>query len=322
MKIIDDIFRYSEKIEKAYVTIGNFDGVHLGHKKLIREAVKAAKKNEGVSVVFTFLNHPKEVINSVDALKLINTIEEKIYLLTKLGVDYVVLQPFTKEFLSLSGEAFVKKILHEYIDSKEIFVGFNFGFGKNRAYNVDDLRIFCLKYNMRVKEIKPVTIDGKIISSTLIRNTILNGDLQKINGYLGEAYLILGEVIHGKKLGQTMGFPTANLERTEKAHLPYGIYGGLVKIEGYRKEFDAVINIGRNPTLKPGEKSIEVHLLNFQDEIYGKKIYVQFIKHIRAEVKFSNIEELKNKIGEDVLYWRQYLKNIKNGVDYGDNSQS
>ncbi|MGL4688158.1 MAG: bifunctional riboflavin kinase/FAD synthetase [Fusobacteriaceae bacterium] len=322
MKIIDDIFKCSEKIEKAYVTIGNFDGVHLGHKKLIREAVKAAKKNKGVSVVFTFLTHPKEVISSLNAPKLINTIEEKIYLLKKLGVDYVIFQPFTKEFLSLSGEAFVKTILHEHIDSKEVFVGFNFCFGKNRAYNVSDLRVFCLKYNMKVKEMKPVTIGGKVISSTLIRNTILNGELQKINCYLGEAYLIVGEVIHGKKLGQTMGFPTANLERTEKAHLPYGIYGGLVKIEGYKKEFDAVINIGRNPTLKPGEKSIEVHILNFQDDIYGKKIYVQIIKHIRAEVKFANIEELKVKIGQDVFYWRQYLKNIKNGVDYGDNSQS
>ncbi len=320
MKIIDNIFNHSEKIERAYVTIGNFDGVHLGHKKLIREAVKAAKKNKGVSVVFTFFNHPKEVINFSNAPKLINTIEEKTYLFEKLGVDYVIFQPFTQEFLSLSGEEFVKKILHEYIDSKEVFVGFNFGFGKNRAYNVMDLKELCLQYNIKVKEMKPVTIGGKVISSTLIRNTISNGDLHKVNCYLGEPYLIVGEVIHGKKFGKMMGFPTANLERTDKAHLPYGIYGGLIKIEGYRKEFDAVINIGRNPTLKPGEKSIEVHILNFEEDIYGKKIYLQVIKHVRAEMRFSTMEELKSKIAEDVSYWRKYLKNIKNGVDYGDNS--
>lgn len=322
MEIIYDIFSLKEKLKNSYTAIGNFDGVHIGHKELINSAVKTAKKHNGVSVVFTFYNHPREVIEHHETPKLINSVEEKSYLLEKLGVDYLVLQPFTKEFCNLSPEEFIEKVLKEQLNSKEIFVGFNFGFGKNRAHGVKELKEICKTYEIKVREIAPIKVDEKIISSTLIRNLILNGELSVVNHYLGEPLTVIGEVVHGKKLGRTIGFPTANLERKDKAYLPYGIYGAVVKIGKNEKEYDGVVNIGKNPTLKPGEKSIEVHILDFSGDLYGKKLVIQLIKHIREEMKFCGIESLKKQISEDVETWKKYLRDIEKGVDYGTDSES
>lgn len=320
MKVIYDIFENNYIIEKAYVAVGNFDGVHIGHKKLIENAVKRAKEHGGVSVVFSFLNHPKEITNNKEVPLLINTVEEKIYLLEKMGVDYLVLQPFTKEFCKLSGEEFVEKILKNSLNSKKVYVGFNFGFGEKRAHGVASLKSMCKKHNIQVKEIGAVKVDDKIISSTLIRKLIMSGELSQVNHYLGEPYLIVGKVVHGKKIGREMGFPTANLNMAEKVQFPYGVYGATVKIEDSGEELDAILNIGKNPTLKPGTKSIEVHILDFNEDIYGKILYLRVIKNIRTEVKFASMEELKERIKKDILDWRTYLKNLENGEDCGNNS--
>lgn len=314
MKVIYDIFESDEIIKNSSVAIGNFDGLHLGHKALVERVVNSAKERGGVSVIFTFLNHTKNVIDESQIPKLINTTDEKIYLLEKMGVDYIIFQPFTISFCALSGEEFVRDILGKRLGAEEICVGFNFRFGKGQANGIKELKELGTKYHMHIKEIEAVKSDGKIISSTLIRNALLHGDISAVNSYLGEPYIILGQVIHGKKLGRVLGFPTANLEMKEKAYLPYGIYGGYATIEGVDTEYDALINIGRNPTLK-NEKSIEVHLLDFNGEIYGKTLVVHIIRHIRDEIKFKSMEELKERIATDIELWREYLENIKNGVD-------
>ncbi|MGL4392728.1 MAG: bifunctional riboflavin kinase/FAD synthetase [Fusobacteriaceae bacterium] len=319
MKIIKDIFCCDEIFDKSYVAIGKFDGVHLGHREIIKHAVDTAKNHGGHSVVFTFLNHPNKV-TSKENIKLISSIEEKLFIFESLGVDFVILQPFTEEFLKLSGEDFVKNVMSNILHTKEIFVGFNFKFGNSRVNDVNDLQKYCDDLHIKLKVVPPVKMDGHIVSSTMIRNFIEHGDISLVNDLLGEPYLIIGEVIHGKKIGRTMGFPTANLEFREKANLPFGVYGGVIRIDGYQMEYDAIINIGRNPTLKPGSKSVEIHILDFDEDIYGKNVYLQIIKHLRSEVKFENIIALKEQIKKDVFTWRHYLKNIESGVDYGDNS--
>lgn len=317
MKVIYDIFENKDLIKNSYVAIGSFDGIHLGHKKLIGSAVETAKNHGGKSVVFTFYSHPKEVTNRSNAPKLINSLEEKIYLLEKMGVDYLVLQPFNQEFSHMEPDEFVSKVLKKYLETKEVFVGFNFGFGKGRSANVKDLEKFCLEHHIKVREIPPVKVFDRVVSSTGIRHAILNGDLSTVNSFLGEPLLISGIVVHGKKLGRQMGIPTANLERTDRSYLPYGIYGGTVVIDGESlgKEYNALINIGRNPTLKPGEKSIEIHILDFDGDIYDERIFVRIIKHLRDEKKFTSMDALKNQINKDIESWREFLKNIENFVD-------
>ena len=283
MKIIEDVLLTNEKFQNTYIAIGAFDGIHIGHRALIIKAVENAKKNGGKSVVFTFLNHPLERINIRKAPKLINSLEEKIHIIKSLGVDYLIMQPFTEKFSNETPENFVKEILKRKLDAQEVFVGFNFSFGKGGLGNSENLKEFGLENNIKIGIEEPVKLHGKIVSSTYIREKLTQGELKIANLCLGAPFLIIGEVVHGRKLGRVMGFPTANLKILNKIYPPFGIYGGKVKIEGNENKWDAVINIGKNPTLKPDEKSIEVHILDFDKDIYGRKIYVSLIEHLRDE---------------------------------------
>lgn len=307
MKIIDDIFQLKGKNHDLCVAIGAFDGIHEGHKNVIKGAIKKAKKIGGKSVVFTFDKHPKSFMSQKTTPKLINSKEEKIHLLKKIGVDYVIFQKFDKDFSSLTPLEFLK--LLKTIKTREIFVGFNFRFGAGGAATVDDMIEMGKTCGMTVNKISPVTLDKKVVSSTLIRKLIASGELEKAKKLLGYNLFIIGNVVHGKKYGRQMGFPTANLKLIDKIYPPFGIYGAKVQIEGYDKVYDGVVNIGKNPTLKEGELSVETHILNFSDYIYGKKVIVELIKHLRDEKKFKSIEELKIAINSDVLIWNEYLKN-------------
>lgn len=306
MKVIKDILKGNEKLKKSYVALGTFDGVHRGHRVLISEAVRKAKENDGVSVVFTFSNHPLEVIFPERAPKMINTLEEKLYLLNEMGVDYVVLQTFDMEFAKFDREKFIDDILIDALGVKEIFVGFNYTFGDKGAGNTKYLKEICSEKNFVVNEVPPVEFEGEILSSTLIRNLILNGELDKANRFLGRSFLISEIVEHGKKYGRILGFPTANLKVVNKVYPPFGIFGGTVVIEGEGEKLSAVINIGKNPTLKPGELSVEVHILDFAREIYGKRIFVSIEHFMRPEKKFASFEDLKLGIKQDVENWRKY----------------
>lgn len=313
MKIIEDILLTEEKFENIYVAIGAFDGIHMGHRELICQAVKKAKKTNGKSAVFTFLNHPMEVTNRVKAPKLISSLEEKIHIIKSLGVDYLILQPFTNEFSNMTPEEFVEKVLVKTLKTKEVYVGFNFSFGKGGKGTVENLRQIGKKYGISTNIIEPVKIKEQVISSTFIREMLATGNLDIANRCLGQPFLIIGEVVHGRKLGRIMGFPTANLKILNKIYPPFGIYGGKVKIEGEKESWHAVINIGKNPTLKPDERSIEVHILDFDKDIYGKRIYVSLIEFLRQEKKFNSMEELKETIKNDVLNWKEKVKVIENG---------
>lgn len=307
MKIIDDIFQLKEKNHDLCVAIGAFDGIHEGHKNVIKGAIKRAKKIGGKSVVFTFDKHPKSFMSQKTAPKLINSKEEKVHLLEKLGVDYVIFQKFDENFSALTPLEFLK--LLKMFRTREIFVGFNFRFGAGGAATVDDMIKMGKTCGIEVNKTSPVTSGKKVISSTLIREMITCGELDTVKNLLGYNLFIIGNVVHGKKYGHQLGFPTANLKLMDKIYPPFGIYGAKVQIEGYDKIYDGVVNIGRNPTLKDGELSVETHILDFSDYIYGKKVIVELIKNLRSEKKFNSVDELKTAIANDVLIWKGYLQN-------------
>ncbi len=317
MRVIENIFELEENLQDSYVAIGTFDGVHYGHQKLIKNAVEKAKKNGGKSVVFTFSSHPMELIDISRAPRVINTIEEKLYLLENMGVDCVILQSFTKEFANLTADEFAD-ILKEKVGSKEIFVGFNFSFGEGGKSKTKDLIRLGEERGILVYEIPAVYVDGDLISSTFLRNRILHADIAEINRYLGHRFLIMGEVVHGKKIARELGFPTANIKISTRLYPKNGIYGARVKIEGEDFYRDGVVNIGVNPTLKPGEKSVEVNILDFDEFIYGKIVAVELEQYLREEKKFSSIDELKRVIGNDVKTWTKVVKERRNGYSTKD----
>ena len=317
MRVIENIFELEENLQESYVAIGTFDGVHYGHQKLIRNAVEKAKKNGGKSVVFTFSSHPMELIDISRAPRVINTIEEKLYLLENMGVDCVILQSFIKEFANLTADEFAD-ILKEKVGSKEIFVGFNFSFGEGGKSKTKDLIRLGEEGGILVHEIPAVYVDGDLISSTFLRNRILHADIAEINRYLGHRFLIMGEVVHGKKIARELGFPTANIKISTRLYPKNGIYGARVKIEGEDFYRDGVVNIGVNPTLKPGEKSVEVNILDFDEFIYGKIVAVELEQYLREEKKFSSIDELKRVIGNDVKTWTKVVKERRNGYSTKD----
>lgn len=305
MKIIVDIQKSEERLKNSYVALGTFDGVHRGHRVLINSAIEKARANGGISVVYTFLNHPLEIIAPERVPKMINTIDEKLRLLEEMGVDYVVLQTFDEEYAKTTKEEFIDKILIEYLGVKEIFVGFNYTFAERGSGNVEYLKKVAPEKGFKLNEIKAIEYKGQILSSTLIRKFILEGKIEEANMFLGRPFFISGEVEHGKKLGRVLGFPTANLKVVNKVYPPFGIFGGTVLIEGEKEKYNAVVNIGKNPTLKPGELSVEVHILDFNRDIYGKKIDVSIEKHLRDEKKFGSMEELRQGIKNDVENWRK-----------------
>lgn len=310
IKIVKNILELKEKLENSYVAIGTFDGVHYGHQQLIKMAIDRAKKNGGQTVVFTFSSHPMELINSKKAPKNINTIDEKVYILEDMGVNCIVLQEFSKEFADLKAEEFVD-ILKEKVGSKEIFVGFNFSFGEGGKSNTKDLIRLGEERGIVVNEIPAIYLDEQLVSSTFLRKEVEHRDISEVNRYLGHSFLILGEVVHGKKIARELGFPTANVKMAKRVYPKNGIYGARVKIEGEDFYRYGVVNIGVNPTLKPGEKSVEVNILDFEEFIYGKIIAVELLEYLREEKKFDSIEELKRVIGNDVKVWTEKIRERK-----------
>lgn len=291
---IDDI----ERIEPACTALGNFDGVHAGHRKLIEAAVAKAKEKGLASAVFTFSNHPKSLIPGAKPVKNIVYREEKETLIEGLGVDYYVNIPFTAEIMQMSPEAFVKTFLHDKLNAREIFCGFNYHFGFKGEGDTKLLRILGAKYDFHVNEMKAVSIDGDVVSSTLIRNMIMAGEMEECSKYLGRNYDIGGEVVVGNKLGRTIGFPTSNIMIDESmvtppngVYITYCIYNGV--------KYPSITNVGIKPTIGSFKKNMETHIFNFDKELYGKKIKVEFIKKTRDEVKFRSIEELSAQIAKD-----------------------
>lgn len=313
MKIINDVVDLEEGLENTYIAIGNFDGLHIGHRTIIQTAMEEARKAGGASLVFTFENHPMELLKRDGrSVKYINNNEEKLFMLEKMGVDYVVMQGFTQDFADLSPEEFLK-LLQDKLGVKEIFVGFNFSFGKGGVANTKDLISLGKAFNIRVHEFQAMKVGEEVVSSTLIRKAMLMEDFDKVIRLLGHPMIVIGEVIHGKKIARQLGFPTANIKMKNRLYPPYGIYGAILQIEGEEEIHYGVINVGVNPTLKPGELSLEVHILDFDRDIYGKKLYIELLEYLRPELKFESVEELKDCIGNDVKRWTERSKELKDG---------
>jgi riboflavin kinase/FMN adenylyltransferase len=283
---------------ETVITIGSFDGIHLAHKALFEETKKLANLLNVKPVVVSFDPHPRTVLFPESNLKLLTTLEEKLYLLSLLEIENLVLIPFTKTLSELSHDLFVQEYIVDKIKAKGIIVGSNFRFGKFRKGDVDYLNKVAKKYNFIVKAIPSIMLNGVIISSSAIRNLIEKGNIESANELLGRPYLIMGKVIKGKGRGKEIGYPTANLEVSPLKLLPpSGVYAVWVILNG--EKLKGALNIGKRPTFGEKEISIEVHIFNFNKNIYGKTLKIEIIKRIRDEKKFPSIENLKIQIEKD-----------------------
>jgi len=300
MKVHTDLKNFSAL--NPVVTIGTFDGVHLGHKKVIERLKELARNVNGETVIFTFYPHPRLVLNiNNDELRLINTLEEKKILLEAAGVDHLVIYPFTKEFSKLSYTDFVEKILVDQIGMKYLVVGYDHKFGHNRKGTYEDLKVYADKLDFKIEQLKVLNIDTIEVSSTKIRQAIAEGDIETTNKYLGHRYFIKGLVVDGRKLGHTIGFPTANVDPQESYKLvpKDGVYA--VKVEVDDVMYNGMLNIGFSPTVnhQMDSRSIEVNIFDFDQNIYYKSISVYFYKRIRSEQMFKGIDALKEQLAKD-----------------------
>lgn len=286
------------------VTIGTFDGVHLGHRMIIERLKELAQKYDGETVIFTFFPHPRLVTAPGETnLRLLTTLEEKMELFEDLGIDHLVVYPFTKEFSQLSYAEFVQQILAGQIKTRCLVVGYDHKFGKNREGGFEYLQECARKYQFDIEKQEPLSIDENHISSTKIRDAIQAGDIKKANRYLGYPFTLHGKVVEGKQLGRKIGFPTANIEASDPHKIipGYGVYA--VKIKVNEISFSGMLNIGSRPTFNQNadQRSIEVHIFDFNDDIYNAGITLTFIDKIREEQKFNGIEALANQLMKDKI---------------------
>ncbi|WP_353777194.1 bifunctional riboflavin kinase/FAD synthetase [Winogradskyella sp. 3972H.M.0a.05] len=283
----------------SVVTIGTFDGVHIGHQKILEQLLHVANQRHLEPKVLTFFPHPRMVIQPDFKIELLTTIEEKRDILSDLGINAFVIKPFTKEFANLSAEAYVKTVLVDELNAKHIIIGYDHRFGKNRSADINDLRNFGQQYGFSVDEIPAQDIKDIAVSSTKIRQALSQGELSLANSYLGYHYFINGIIIKGKGLGKTIDFPTANIyvDKTYKLIPKQGVYAVQSIIDS--KRVFGMMNIGTNPTVDGSKESIEVHFFNFDQDIYGKTLKVEFLHRLRDEKKFESVEALKEQLGRD-----------------------
>jgi riboflavin kinase/FMN adenylyltransferase len=299
------------KIQNLILTQGTFDGVHLGHQKVLKHVVNTAQKANGESMLLTFYPHPRLVLYPNDnSLRLLNSIEEKADLIALTGIDHMLILPFTDAISNLAPIEFVRNILVETLHIQTMIVGYDHRFGKNREGSFENLVEFGDMFNFNVQEIPASEIEDIAISSTRIRKALLAGELQLANELLGRLYKFSGVVIHGKKLGRTIGFPTANIGIRDPYKLipSSGVYAVFAHIQGQR--YPGAANIGWNPTIDGKGFSIEVHLFDFQKDIYNCEIELEMVQFLRPEEKFKGIEELTVRIEKDVAASRAILRDL------------
>lgn len=281
------------------ITIGTFDGVHLGHQKIIKRLLSVAKEEGLQSVILTFFPHPRMVLQSAVEMKLLNTIEERQEILSNLGLDHLVIKEFSKEFSKLSAEQYVKNILVDELYAKYIIIGYDHRFGKNRRANIEDLITFGRNFDFKVEEISVKDVDDIAVSSTKIRKALNNGDIKTANTFLGYNYFLTGAVVKGRQIGQQIGFPTANIYIKENYKLipKNGVYVVKSKIEN--NVYFGMMNIGTNPTVDGTKQSIEIHFFEFNQNLYDKKMKIELLDHLRNEHRFESLEDLKVQLKTD-----------------------
>ncbi|MFV8322026.1 bifunctional riboflavin kinase/FAD synthetase [Flavobacterium sp. LB3P21] len=306
MKIFHSINDFSST-KKTILTLGTFDGVHIGHKKILKKITQNTENQKYESLVLTFFPHPRMVLQEHSDIKLLNTIDEKIDLLEKIGIENLVIHPFDEAFSRLTAEEFVSNILVDRFHIQKIIIGHDHRFGRNRTANIDDLIAYGKEYGFEVEQISVQEINDISVSSTKIRNAILEGDMALANDYLGYDYFLTGSIVKGKQLGRTIGFPTANLKIEESYKLipQNGVYIVKSIIDG--QSVFGMMNIGFNPTVDGQKQTIEIHYFNFNADLYNQKISVSILQRIRSEQKFESVELLKEQLEKDKKKSLSYL---------------
>ena len=290
------------------LTIGTFDGVHIGHQKIIKRLVEVSKIKNLTPSLLTFFPHPRMVLQKDANIKLINTIDEKKDILKQFGISNLVIKEFTKESSRLTAEDFVKNILVDHLKAKHIIIGYDHHFGRNRNANIEDLKQFGKDFDFEVEEISKQDINDVAVSSTKIRAALQEGDIKTANTYLGYNFMLTGKVIDGKKLGKTINYPTANLyiKETYKLIPKHGVY--VVKSNIDNKDVFGMMNIGYNPTVNGKHQTIETHFFDFNKNLYGKNLKIELLQRLRDEQKFSSVEELQSQLHIDKKNALEFIK--------------
>ena len=283
------------------MTIGTFDGVHVGHQKIIEQLVATAKKENSRSVLLTFFPHPRMVLQKDNSIKLINSIEERIAFLEKTGLDCLIIHPFDKAFSRLTALEFVRNVLVNHLNTSKLIVGYDHRFGKNREGNFEQLEEYGHVYDFEVIEIPSQDINEIAVSSTKIRTALQEGDVKKANRYLGRAFSISGEVVSGERLGNTIGFPTANIKIPESYKLTPKKGAYLVKAQMENTDYFGMLNIGVRPTVNGVDETIEVHFFDWDKDLYGKTLEIQFLDFLRDEQRFESLRALKAQLSQDKI---------------------
>lgn len=298
MKLFHSINDF-QSTKKTILTLGTFDGVHIGHKKILERITQNTENGRYESLVLTFFPHPRMVLQEKSEIRLLNTINEKIELLEETGIENLIVHPFDESFSRLTAEEFVHTILVDKFQIQKIIIGHDHRFGRNRTANIDDLIAFGKEYDFEVEQISAEEIQDVSVSSTKIRKALNEGNMALANEYLGYHYFLNGTVIKGKQLGRTIGFPTANIHIEEDYKLipKIGVYVVKAIING--ETVFGMMNIGFNPTVNGEKQTIEVHLFDFDQDIYDQNIKVSLLRYIREEQKFGSVDELKNQLHQD-----------------------
>ena len=292
--------RFLEEGTYSYVALGSFDGLHSGHLSLVNKIIELANENKGRSIVYTFKNHPRTLIKGATPPKLLMDNESKEEILEALGVDLIYFEEFNEEYMKLTPEGFIKYLCEKF-KVKGIVVGFNYRFGYKNIGNIEMLKELSTKYGYELYVMEPCNYENEVISSTRIRNELLSGNVDKAMKMLNRPYCIKGKVVHGKKLGRAIGFPTANLDYSKEALIPKkGVYYTNVQWQG--KIYKGITSVGNNPTVNGDKLTIETYILDFNNDLYGHNIKVYFIKKIRDEKKFNSIDDLVIQLKKDKYY--------------------
>ena len=306
MQVIKGFEKFQAFSSDSILAIGNFDGIHLGHKKILQLLKEKATKHALPSLILTFSPHPEKIL-AEKIVKMIQTLDQRMREIEKFGIDNVLVVPFDEKFSSLSGRDFIQKIVVNTLKAKEVIVGENFRFGRNREGDISLLQQQASRFNFRVYSIPPVVKDGMVVSSSLIRSSLQDGNIEIANDLLGRVYEIEGSVVKGKSRGKALGFPTANIA-TENEIIPPGVFITTSWIDS--KSFPSLTNVGNRPTFNQKETIIESFIINLNKNLYGKSIRVNFIKKIRDEMKFKTPDDLSQQIKKDLEKAKDYFSKV------------
>ncbi len=313
MEIIRGLENITHSFQRPVLTLGNFDGVHIGHQTILEEVGRRARAIEGQSIVLTFVPHPLKVLKPEICPPIITFIEQKAEMISRYNIDVLIAANFSKEFAKQTPREFIENILQKQIGAREVIVGYDYGFGRGREGTIDFLKQMGRELNIMVDIVDPVKLDGRIVSSTSLRQTVMSGDVEAAGRLMGRPYQIVGEIVTGHRRGRTIGFPTANIDSKNELFPKRGVYIVYAAVKGHT--YQGVANVGFNPTFGDEKISVETHILDFDEDIYGEELVVAFMSRLRSEVKFDGVDSLVEQINKDVVRARKYFSANSNGID-------